>query len=861
MFPKKSFVFRCVFLCFVVCCSSLFSMNVLAQKIYGVIRNEKGEVVPYASVIVKGTSRGVSANGNAEYALTLTSGNNVIVCQHVGYESFEKELDISADTKIDLILKEQQLMMKEVVIKKGEDPAYEIIRNAIRKRDDYKKEVKSFSCDYYGKDIIRINNLPKQLFGQKITTEDIKVLGLDSSGKGIAYLSESFSKVFSEQPDKFKLEVMSSRVSGSNRFGFTFPTFISLYDNNVKIFTEQLNPRGFVSPIADRAMNFYRFKFKGSFLEDGKLVNSIQVIPKRAYEPLFSGTINIIEDDWRIQSFNLLLTKKSQLEILDSLHISQLHVPASKEVWLVKNQLIHFNFNFMKFDVGGNFLSVYSDYAINPVFHKNTFGNVVIRYDTAVDKKSKKYWEEKRPVPLDDEEMSDYRVKDSLFELTQAPDYWKNNIDSLKKRQGALKPSDLFFTGVNRTHYSNANRFKWGFDPLIACFSFNTAEGVLMQMSGYFDKKFEKSNSRLIISPTFRYGFGNTHLNSWVDIVYRRREPGYGDAYERSTWSVSGGKRISQYNKDIPITPLVNMISTLQRGLNAMKTYENYFLDLGYSGKYENGLSIKAHVLYEDRSPIFNTNNYTLFQKNRSRITENYPVERVSIADIFKHQAAMAKVELSYKPGQKYIQFPDNKIALTSDYPTFSLSYSKGFEGILGSDVNFDKWVFGIRDDENLKLAGTLKYKINIGGFLNNKKVLIQDYQHFNANPLTSASEYVNSFQLTNSYSNSTTEKFYALAHVEHHFNGLLTNKIPIFKQLKWNLVIGSNAFFINRNRHFAEAFIGIENIFRLFRLDYVHSYHNGKFASSALVLGAGNILGGSTTNFPPQGRLTSVVF
>ncbi len=72
------------------------------------------------------------------------------------------------------------------------------------------------------------------------------------------------------------MEVLSSRVSGSGGFGFTFPTFISFYTNNVKVFTDKLNPRGFVSPIADGALNFYKYKFLGSFYEDGKEINTLK---------------------------------------------------------------------------------------------------------------------------------------------------------------------------------------------------------------------------------------------------------------------------------------------------------------------------------------------------------------------------------------------------------------------------------------------------------------------------------------------------------------------------------------------------------------------------------------------------------
>ena len=59
---------------------------------------------------------------------------------------------------------------------------------------------------------------------------------------------------------------------------------------------------------------------------------------------------------------------------------------------------------------------------------------------------------------------------------------------------------------------------------------------------------------------------------------------------------------------------------------------------------------------------------------------------------------------------------------------------------------------------------------------------------------------------------------------LEHHFNGLLTNKIPLFRRLNWNLVAGSNAFYVNRDNNYVEIFGGLENIFKLIRVDVVGS-------------------------------------
>ena len=318
-----------------------------AGRLNGVITDEKGEALPYASVFVKGTTQGTTANNQGKYFLDLEPGNYTITCQHVGYSREEKAITIgSGSNALNFQLKLQQTTMKEVIVRPGgEDPAYEIIRQAIKKKKDYVEPLDSFTCEAYIKTLIRTRKVPDKVLGKKLEASDRKDMGVDSMGRGIIYLSESLTKVASKKPGRVKLEVLSGRESGSNGFGFNFPTFTNFYNNNVNVFAiQQLSPRGFVSPIADGALNFYRYKYLGSFFEDGKEINQIRVIPRRKYEPLFSGTINITENDWRIHSLDLMLLKESQLQILDTLIIKQIHVPIGNNVWQTKDQTIYFTF-------------------------------------------------------------------------------------------------------------------------------------------------------------------------------------------------------------------------------------------------------------------------------------------------------------------------------------------------------------------------------------------------------------------------------------------------------------------------------------------------------------------------------------
>lgn len=621
----------------------------------------------------------------------------------------------------------------------------------------------------------------------------------------------------------------------------------------------QLNPRGFISPIADNAIYYYRFKFLGTFFEDGRAVNSIRVTPRRKFEPLFSGTINITDGDWRIHSLDLMLSKNAQLEIMDTLHINQIHVPVSADVWRIHSQVLSFYFNQFNIKADGAFLNVYSDYNINPKFSKKFFDRTIIKYDTGVTQHNRVYWDSIRPVPLEREEVKDYQVKDSLFQVTKDSALTKNAIDSLKKRQGPLKPLRIFWNGIHRTHYSKNHFFNWDIYSLIQNMEYNPAEGIVLSVYGSYRAYWKKWRTQVHFMPNLRYGFDNTHLNSWATLKFSTNDQQANRKPKMYSLSISGGKRVSEFNKENTVLPLVNSISVLFFGNNLIKTYENYFGSVLFNKRYDNGLQFSVGLAYEDRIPLNNSTYFTFF-KDSARITPNYPNEKISV-QFPKHQALIGEVKLSFRPGQRYIQFPYRRVSLGSKYPTLNLSYSKGIKNIFGSDEDFDKWQFYINDNKNFKLAGTLKYKIGAGGFLNAKQVYIQDYQHFNGNQAAAASEYVNSFQLAKYYANSTTAGLYGLAHLEHHFNGLLTNKIPLINRLKWNLVGGTNAFYVNKKNNYVELFAGLENIFKIFRVDLVWGFENGKQGHTGIRIGTGGILGGGgvTVNQGTDARARSI--
>jgi hypothetical protein len=328
----------------------------------------------------------------------------------------------------------------------------------------------------------------------------------------------------------------------------------------------------------------------------------------------------------------------------------------------------------------------------------------------------------------------------------------------------------------------------------------------------------KRANS-ISISPTVRYGFSNRHFNTHVNTTYS-----YGKKYPASI-SISGGKNVFQFDNNNQINPRYNTISTLYYEQNYMKIYEAGFGRINYSKGLAAGFTAGADINYQDRRSLYNTTTTKWRDFSDRTFTPNFTLE--------PHKALAATVFVTWRPGTKYMEFPNQKISLGSKYPTFNLSYTQGIKGLLESDVDYSKWKFSISDNLNLKLAGSLNYNISTGGFIKRKTIYFPDYQHYLGNQLTISSQYLNSFQLMPYYAFSNVEKFYSTAHLEYHLNGLLTNKIPLFKKLNWFAVAGSNMLYIGDKTSYNELFVGLENILKVIRVDFVKSFTTRNYGTT----------------------------
>lgn len=75
-----------------------------------------GETLPFATVGVKNTSQGCSADENGYFRLKISKGKYTLVVQHVGYKTLERTVMVPCDSAITFHLRPEARVLDEIVI-------------------------------------------------------------------------------------------------------------------------------------------------------------------------------------------------------------------------------------------------------------------------------------------------------------------------------------------------------------------------------------------------------------------------------------------------------------------------------------------------------------------------------------------------------------------------------------------------------------------------------------------------------------------------------------------------------------------------------------------------------------------------
>lgn len=783
------------------------AVNLQAARVYGTVSTTQNQPLPFANVYVKGTTIGTTTNEQGVYALELPPGNYEIVFHYIGYQRVVQRVNIlDTDVVLHVQLNEEVIELKEVVVSASEDPAYAIMRKAIARREAHYRQIDEYHCTVYIKGLNRIVSAPDKLFGFSLKNLGI----LDSNNTGIIYLSESVSEFSFRQPDRVKEVMIASKVSGrSDNFSWNSASdfnIIDFYKNSVHI--DVISDRVFISPLADNAMFYYRYRLLNTFVEDNRLIYHIEVIPRRKSDPVYSGSIYIVDSLYNLHSLELILTKNSQLKFIDTLKITQTFVPLENDIWMPLSKRFDVKFEVFKIKAEGYYLAIYKNYKLHPRFDKRYFTNESLRIQEESNQKDDIYWEQIRPVPLTPLEEEDYRRKALAEALRQS----KAHLDSLDKQANRFVPLQLLLGYSFRKTY---HKFSLQTSPIFSLINFNTVEGY--NLSCFIDLEKEMLHKKLIrMKPSLRYGIANRLFSATLkaDFFYNRKNSGQ--------LGIDFGQYVFQFNRNDPISEPVNTLYTLLAERNYMKLYREQYLNVLHRIEVVNGLMCWVATRYSRRIPLENASVSPWIEKQNVHFTSNVPVNIYLKGEPFPiHDAFLLKIDLRYRPGQRYVTRPDMKIALRSRWPELSISYKKAIPGIFKSQLNYDWIQMKVEDILRLRLLGNTKYLLRGGWFPNIRRIEFPDFKHFNGNQTLIGTHYDEGFQLLDYYTPST-HNWYVEIHTEHHFEGFFFNKVPGVRKLRLQEVLGIHFLYNNHFQDWLEVSAGIENIFRIFRVDVV---------------------------------------
>lgn len=846
-----------------------------AQGIRGTIKTEKGEVLPYAAIVVRNSTSGTISNTEGRYELPLAPGRYDVMFQYLGFQTQQKSIEVkTAFETLDVVMVEQAYRLQEVQARSNnEDPAYTIMRRAIAKSKFHQLQVNSYTARVYGKGSFVVESIPKLV--EKMAGKQLKEAEVEANFKvGVPSVFESVSEISFQQPNTYRRRLIASRNSQTNELipaQFSMGSFYRPEINNA------------VTPLSPKAFAYYKFVYEGTFREaNGIEISKIRVTPRSWGEGVFRGVVYIIENTWALHSLQLEQLLPQGITI----NLRQTYTPV-QGVWMPINGRI--NGRGSVFGVKGSFEGVvsyqYRNLKVNPAFVEDVqvvdekkfkpetqlskrevkeqsldelvkkqkeFSTKNLRQmmkeyekqeakarkerkeevevmrndstsiDSLAGKRSTAFWDSLRSVPLTNAEIRSYVRNDSLKVVREI----KAKKDSVKvaKKDSTKGNTDLklmqFVEGAN---WRVGNRTNLRFDSPLMNIHYNTVEGYWTQAGlklnirgGAVDTTKRGKRPQYLPGPTWSVGGVGRYGFGWKRFI------GYGlaqYAYKNTTVGVEAGRFVSQLNPDKPIGDGLNDFTTLWFERNFLKEYQKDFIRLNTEFKpIKDRVTVSGWLEYAERTELgnFREDLRPWFNWKNRVFTPN----RVSNAEVGSsafplHQALVLNLTASARLGapRYYIRNGQRFSRPNNDAPWLSFNYRKGIAGVGGSDVNYDFLQARISHSFETGIRSRLSYNLSAGAFVNDRSVFFPDFRHFAGNEFfLQQGDPVSVFRLLPYYQYSTGKRF-AEAHVLAEYRKFLLTQITWFRllDLKENLFVHYLA--TPNSRHYTEIGYGLNGL------------------------------------------------
>lgn len=764
--------------------------------------SETGQPVPDVHVIFQDSKIGTFTDSLGRYVLETYYASDVLEFYYSGYKTEKIEITKDIPQIVDVVIKPDLGELEEFVVLPSEFPSTRLHKKIIAHKDvNNREKLSSYGYELYNKIEVDVNNIGDKFSNRDIVQKlDVVLQFLDTSN-GQAFLPVILSETVSDftyqnHPKKKKEVIQGTYTTGIenlhfNQFLGEMYLDFNIYDNYLILFNH-----GFVSPVANFARSYYRFYLQDSSFIDNQWCYLLTFRPKRSGDLAFVGEMWVHDTTYAIKSFKANISPNANLNFVNDFYFYQKFEQVEKEVWMMTEENMIADLKLTKktgfYGAYGRKYSSRRNFVINKEYPPEYFKteNTVEIVDGAT-KRDSAWWNEQRHGGLTVREKGVQQMIDSL-------------------------EADPFFRFLKKSTYTLATGYyPVGYIEIGNIYTLASYNQVEHFRSGFALRTSNKFSRRLELGGRLFYGFGDQRFKYGTTVRYNITPK------KRGMWTTYYNYDIEQIGASPTAASVGSSVSTLIRTgpLDKLtfvdKVGTNLEKDIG-----------KDLIIFGG----FEWKQYTALGKANYERYDDYG----NLENISRIRTAEATIRLRYAKNEEFISGSFDRSSVGSKYPILSLQAIFGIKGIAGSNYNYQKIEFNYDHSRSIGVLGRLHYSFNCGYIFGTA-----------AYPFLKVHEGSQSFWLyTNAFNKLGYFEFisdkYVTGLVEQHWEGLFFDRIPLMKKLKWRLVTtGRITYGDISDRHqqamllpsftkrfngvpYAEANIGIENIFKFGRIDLV---------------------------------------
>ena len=762
------------------------------------------ERVPFASVSFKNTTIGKLTDSSGTFTFYLNewpSDTLEITC--LGFQPYRYIIDRKKDSIIVTFNMERGTFNDGASVKVKVNKGLLVWRKIVQnKPNNDRYRFKNFSYELYNKLELDLKNINFQKFGKFKPLKSISDLinqNIDTA-EGLrylpTYLTEALSDYYYQKSPKKRREIIKAANTNGVKNESVLKLLggmdqvVNVYNNFIPVFDKQ-----FVSPISDNGDYYYNYRVVDTQVINNQRFFHLVFTPRRQGGDTFEGDCWVHVGTFAIQRMNLRLGKEANMNFLENLSLIQEYKWLSDSIWFLSKDKFVADLSPVGKDRPG-FIArktttyeqvIINDSSVIKELNKNKLLEEIITLPGAGGK-PKEFWANARHEPLSKTESGIIKMIDTL---TNAPVFQKFT-------------RTMAFIG---TGYKDIGNYQIG--PWFNWVTSNGWEGFRVRFDLSTNKHF---NKKFKFHTYLAYGFGDKKLKGMGEVFFLPNKSPRTYLYASFTNDLDFGQ--SQYGE----VSSDNVFALAIRKKN---------------------IPIKNIKVNEKRFEFFNE---TLpWMSNLITVTHRttLPLRNLLPVDSFPTNGAgkpFANFEVALRFRFAYLErFLEShfyRTSLGSGYPIGEINISHGFAGVLKSSYSYTKISASVSDYINVPPMGNISVLAYAGKTFGTVPYILLDIAP--GNELYYYNKY--SFNMMNRWEYIHDQ--YAGLNIEHNIGNGIFRLFPKlrFRQFwtaktLWGSLTPANKALNFKQGHnfqsldgntYLELGTGIDNIFHVFRIDFV---------------------------------------